>query len=75
MPRQKRRPLTIAQTTWNLKPLFSGDNDPRMEKKRGLVARKAQAFISTWKDRSDYLEDPVVLRQALDEYEAWKRRY
>ncbi len=35
---------------------------------------KATQFINAWKDRTDYLEDPVVLRQALDQYEAWKGR-
>ena len=75
MPRQKLRSFKIVQTTWNLKPLFTSDNDPRMKKKRNVVERKANEFINTWKDRSDYLEDPLVLCQALDQYEAWKRHY
>ncbi len=69
------RPIQIKQTVWNLKPLFKGDNDPRMEENRRAVERKSYAFIDAWKDRTDYLEDPVVLRRALDQYEEWKRSY
>jgi oligoendopeptidase F len=46
-----------------------------MGKKRKVVQRKSYEFINTWKDRTHYLEDPVILRQALDHYETWKRRH
>ena len=46
-----------------------------MEEKRKFVEQKSYEFINAWKDRADYLEDPEVLGQALDQYEAWKRRY
>jgi oligoendopeptidase F len=75
MPRIQKKPLKIGKAVWNLKPLFAGDNDPRIEVKRKLVEKKSAAFINAWKDRTDYLEDPAVLRQALDQYEAWKRQY
>ncbi len=38
-------------------------------------SERAVEFINAWKDRTDYLEDPAVLRLALDQYESWKRRY
>ncbi len=77
MPRSRRKAdiLNVKKTVWNLKPLFASDHDPRMGKKRRVLERESYAFINTWKDRKDYLEDPVVLRQALDHYEAWKRLY
>ena len=56
-------------------PLLEGDDDPRMEQKRKIVGRKGREFITAWKDRTDYLEDPTALRLALDQYESWKRRY
>lgn len=65
----------MKQITWNLKPLFASDNDPRMEEKRKAVERKSYDFIDKWKDRKDYLKDPAVLKQALDEYEEWNRYY
>jgi oligoendopeptidase F len=75
MPRIQKKPFKIGKAVWNLKPLFMGDNDPRIEGKRKLVEKKSTAFINTWKDRADYLEDPAILLQALDQYEAWKRQY
>ena len=73
--KQQGTTLKTGKTDWDLSPLFAGDDDPRMELKRKIVARKGREFITTWKDRTDYLEDPAVLRLALDQYEAWKRLY
>jgi len=70
---KKETTVHIGKTTWDLTPLFAGDNDPLMEKDRKRVEALSYAFINAWKDRTDYLEDPVVLRQALDQYEAWRR--
>ncbi len=75
MPRSYIKALNIKRTDWNLNPLFAGDNDPRMGKKRKILERESYAFINAWKDRTDYLEDPVALRQALDHYESWQRRF
>src|SRR5208283_4419210 len=63
----------MKQIQWNLKPLFDGDNDPRMELEKQRIEERSYRFINRWKDRTDYLEDPVILRQALDEYESWER--
>lgn len=63
------------QTSWNLNLLFSGDNDPKIGKIRKEVELQTSKFVSKWKNRSDYLKDPKVLKVALDEYEAWNRSY
>ncbi|MBU4000247.1 hypothetical protein KKG29_03695 [Patescibacteria group bacterium] len=68
-------PIKIKQTTWNLKPLFKSDNDPAMAEARKIVERESYKFINKWRDRADYLENPAVLRQALDEYENWLKFY
>ena len=60
---------------WNLGLLFDSDDDPSIERKRKIVEKKSYEFINKWKDRKDYLEKPFVLRQALDEYESWKKDY
>jgi oligoendopeptidase F len=65
----------VKQITWNFGKLFSGDDDPALEKKRKSLEKKSRAFINKWHDRSDYLRDPAVLKQALDEYELWKRQW
>jgi oligoendopeptidase F len=65
----------MKHTAWNLTPLFEGDNDPRIEKGLRIVEQKSYEFINKWKPRKDYLRDPAVLKQALDEYESWSRHY
>ncbi|HMK50141.1 MAG TPA: hypothetical protein VK435_08810, partial [Thermodesulfovibrionales bacterium] len=65
----------MKQITWNLKPLFGGDDDPAMKKSRKLVFKESYDFINKWKNRTDYLRDPSMLRKALDEYELWRRKY
>ena len=60
---------------WNLKHLFLGDDDPRIEKQKKLIQKKCYAFINKWKGRKDYLKDPAVLKEALDDYELWMRNY
>src|SRR5512135_2823265 len=71
--RTAKAALTGGKTRWDLTPLFANDNDRRMAEERRLVQEKSYAFINAWKDRDDYLSDPAVLRQALDQYEEWKR--
>ncbi len=70
-----RPSLKIGQTRWNLKPLFENDNDLRIEEARKVVEQKSYEFINAWKDRADYMEDPDVLKQALEQYEKWKRNW
>jgi len=67
--------LEVKKTEWDLSPLFKGDDDSEMDKKRKEVEEKSYAFINKWKNRSDYLEKPEVLKEALDEYEKLQRDY
>jgi oligoendopeptidase F len=60
-------------TTWNLQPMFRNDSDPGIKKVKKEVVRKSAAFTVKWKDRTDYLNKPAVMKEALDEYEEWKR--
>lgn len=75
MAQLKKRSTKVTSSIWNLKPLFDGDDDQRIEKKRKVVEQKSREFINKWKDRMDYLEDPSVLKEALDEYEEWDSYY
>ena len=65
----------MKQILWNLSPLLLNDDDPTLEKKKKAVERESRNFIRKWGKRSDYLKNPSVLRQALDDYERWKRLY
>lgn len=61
--------LDTSKTEWDLSPLASGDEDPAFEEKRKKVEEANLAFAKKWSSRRDWLEDAVVLREALDEYE------
>jgi len=65
--------LTIDKTEWDLNSLV--DKDKSFEEKRIEWRKKTDDFISRWKNRNDYLEDPLILKEALDEYEEWARIY
>lgn len=63
------------KTDWNFKLLYKSDNDPQIEKDKKIVEKKINAFVNKWEKRSDYLKDPKVLKQALDEYEDINAKY
>lgn len=67
--------LKTIKTKWDLTPLFKGDNDPKIKRKRKELIKESYKFINKWKKRVDYLKDPKVLKRALEEYEHWKRSY
>jgi oligoendopeptidase F len=55
-------------TVWNLTPLFKDDADPAIAETNAAFAAGSRKFAQKWRNRSDYLTDPRVLRRALDEY-------
>ncbi len=61
--------LKIYKTEWNLNSLLKRDDDPEQTDKLAKYEEINRAFIEKWKKRKDYLEDPIVLKEALDEYE------
>ncbi len=67
--------LKIKHTSWNLKPLFKSDNDPAITKQREEVEKANKKFVAKWSKREDYLTDPKVLKNALDEYELLSKNY
>lgn len=75
MAKKNNKQTQGKNTTWNLKHLFLSDDDPRIEEQKKLIKKKSYAFINKWKGRKDYLKDPAVLKEALDEYELWTRNY
>ena len=67
--------LDTAKTTWDLSPLLAGDDDLNIKNYREALTKAHRAFVSKWKTREDYLREPRVLREALDEYELLIRTY
>ncbi|MDQ3099685.1 MAG: M3 family oligoendopeptidase [bacterium] len=67
--------LNISKTNWDLSPLLSSDSDPKIEEQKKQVTKESYQFINKWKDRHDYLSDPKIIKEALDEYENWHHHY
>jgi oligoendopeptidase F len=65
--------LDTSKTNWDLSPLLATDDDPKIKEYRNAITKASKAFASKWRDRTDYLEDPKLLKETLDEYEAWGR--
>jgi oligoendopeptidase F len=64
-----------TKTTWNLTPLLSSDTDSSLETQKKAITEVNQAFVLKWKVWQDFLENPSVLKEALDEYEALMGTY
>ena len=62
-------------TVWDLSPLLVSDTDPKLPELLDEIAQSAQRFVANWKERRDYLFEPNVLAQALDEYERLQRQF
>ncbi len=56
---------------WDFGCFYSDDDDSKIEEDKKLVEQKSYEFINKWKDRDDYLKDPAVLQEALEDYEEW----
>lgn len=68
--------ITAKQTEWNFTPLFkAGDGDKSMAAERQKLSQAADNFINKWHGRQDYLTDPAVLAEALDDFENWSRNF
>lgn len=61
------------QTTWNFQLLFK--NEKEIESYRKKSEKETEAYTKKWQDRDDYLKDPKVLKEALDEFSAWATEY
>ena len=59
------------QTEWNFDALLKTD----FEKERKEIEKAHLSFRDKWKNNSDYLEKPEVLKKALDEYNALVENY
>jgi len=69
------RKVCRGEIVWDLRALFDHDDSPSIEKKRRIVERESRKFVDKWRSRKDYLEEPAVLKQALDDYERWTRSF
>ena len=63
--------MNKIKTNWNLSLIIKNPSENEIKKLRHNVEKESYKFINKWKNRSDYLEDPKILKGALDEYNIW----
>jgi len=66
--------MSKLPTEWNLTPLASGDDNDFSEERK-TIEQAIKAFAQKWKANNAYLNDPTLLREALDEYETLAQKY
>lgn len=55
--------------SWDLSPLYKTDDDPQIASDLDTATRAYEGFAKKWRERDDYLSDPIVLCEALGEWE------
>jgi len=61
--------ITNFKTEWDLSPLLASDDDTTIDSYLEKAKKANYKFINKWENRKDYLKDPKILKEALDEYE------
>lgn len=70
----KKRSKT-SRDSWNFKLLLGEKLEASLPTRREQTEKEANHFIDRWKNRQDYLSDPSVLKEALDEFASWVKDY
>ncbi len=65
----------LTNTIWDLSSLFSSPTDPQIAKMQNKTVKESYKFINKWKNRSDYLEKPASLAEALNDFNHWLTYY
>jgi oligoendopeptidase F len=60
---------------WNLSQLAAGDDDPELLSKRQQSEAAVKEFAAKWQSKESYLNDPLVMKQALDDLEKLLRHH
>ena len=63
------------KTSWDLTPLLPENGENGFISERKKIEDANYDFINKWKDRTDYLSDPKILLEALDEKEKILRNF
>jgi oligoendopeptidase F len=67
--------LTIKKTDWDLTPVLKSEDKEFILKKRKEWEKASYDFINKWKKQKDYLTNSKILKEALDEYEKWRKNF
>lgn len=64
-----------VRTEWDLTPLLNGDDDSGQVEDLRKAEEAVMSFVKRWASKSDFLNDSMVLKKALDEYEELNREH
>lgn len=64
----------MDKNTWNLTPLFSGDEDKLIEKEIKVIEEMTDSFVAKWRNNEKYLTNESILLESLNDYEEWETR-
>ncbi|PIR43751.1 hypothetical protein COV24_01185 [candidate division WWE3 bacterium CG10_big_fil_rev_8_21_14_0_10_32_10] len=67
--------LKTTKNEWDFSALYGSDSDKKIELDKKKVKEQNYNFINKWKNSKDYLKNPIVLKQALIEYENLNASY
>lgn len=80
--RTEHRLPRVISTEWSFQSLFPlGDNDPAIEEEMATIRANTESFVRKWKTgkdgkpRTDYLQDPGIMKKALDDLERYLRSH
>ena len=73
----KKNPHILGgmKTSWNYKLLFENLSEKELENEKEELIKANELFAKKWKKDQKYLEDPKVLKKALDELEVLQRNF
>lgn len=63
------------KNTWDLSPLFKSEEDPQLQTYIETVNTETHKFIDKWKNNQEYLNNPEVMCEAIEDYENWAQNY
>jgi oligoendopeptidase F len=63
------------KTSWDFSSFYTSDNDTKIESDKIELTQATEKFASKWENRTDWLSDPKILKQILDEYEKYCSEY
>lgn len=66
--------ISKIKTDWDLTPVLKNESESEINKKTEEIKKAHSAFVNKWKNRTDYLEDPKSMKEALDDFEMLMRK-
>jgi len=66
---ESRSNKKTSRLSWDLTPLFSSDNDPKIKENLAETKKQVMKFVNKWQKRQDFLSQSSILVTALTEYD------